>query len=65
MPEQPSLFDRGDAEAVSEKAAKNTKCAFCDVIANTATALIIDENDRSISLLDHRPLFSRPHATRA
>lgn len=34
-----------------------SSCTFCAVIARTTASTIIDENDRLLSFLDHRPLF--------
>lgn len=57
MSEQPPLFDRGDAHVVSERATGAATCVFCAVINGTEQAIVIEENERLISFLDHRPLF--------
>ncbi|HET9253798.1 MAG TPA: HIT family protein [Pseudonocardiaceae bacterium] len=54
---QASLFDHGDAEAVSERPASNAKCGFCAVSRGEEKVILIHENDRLMSFLDHRPLF--------
>jgi len=33
------------------------QCVFCAVISGRESATVIDENERLISFLDHRPLF--------
>lgn len=57
MNDQPPLFDRGDAHIVSERATSEVKCMFCAVINGIEQAIVINENERLISFLDHRPLF--------
>ncbi|MFN2495689.1 MAG: HIT family protein [Pseudonocardiaceae bacterium] len=57
MSDQPLLFDRGDAHAVSARGAGAVKCAFCAVISGAERAIVIHEGERLISFLDHRPLF--------
>ncbi|MGH3899491.1 MAG: HIT family protein [Pseudonocardiaceae bacterium] len=54
---QASLFDRGDAEAVTERTTSDTKCGFCAVLRGEDKVTLIHENDRLMSFLDHRPLF--------
>ncbi|HEU0128583.1 MAG TPA: HIT family protein [Pseudonocardiaceae bacterium] len=57
MSDQPLLFDRGDAHAVSAPGAGAAKCTFCAVISGAESAIVIQESERLISFLDHRPLF--------
>lgn len=57
MSDQPSLFDRGDAQAVSDRLTGTATCVFCAVISGTQEATMIHESERLISFLDHRPLF--------
>lgn len=54
---QASLFDDGDAEAVAERHDGDSKCGFCAVLRGEQKVKLIDENDRLMSFLDHRPLF--------
>lgn len=54
---QASLFDHGDVEAVTERPISDTKCGFCAVLRGEEKVTLIDENDRLMSFLDHRPLF--------
>lgn len=55
--DQASLFDKGDAEAVTERGASGSGCAFCAVLRGDQQVTLIHENDRLMSFLDHRPLF--------
>ncbi|MGH3900227.1 MAG: HIT family protein [Pseudonocardiaceae bacterium] len=54
---QASLFDSGDAQAVTERYASDAKCGFCAVLRGEQQVVLIHENDRLMSFLDHRPLF--------
>src|SRR5262245_55296647 len=56
---QNTIFDHGDAEAVSErgKSGGSGKCVFCGIIRGETKATLIHETDNLISFLDHRPLF--------
>ncbi|HWR46245.1 MAG TPA: HIT family protein [Pseudonocardiaceae bacterium] len=54
---QASLFDSSDAQAVTEHVISDTACGFCAVLRGEQKVTLIDENDRLISFLDHRPLF--------
>jgi histidine triad (HIT) family protein len=54
---QASLFDRGDADAVTEQSASDPKCGFCAVSRGEEKVTLIHENDRIMSFLDYRPLF--------
>ena len=57
MNDHATLFDRGDAHLTSERVTSTAQCVFCAVIRGTERAVVIDENERLISFLDHRPLF--------
>ncbi|MGH3549006.1 MAG: HIT family protein [Pseudonocardiaceae bacterium] len=54
---QASLFDHGDAEAVTERPTSEAKCGFCAVLRGEEKVTLIHESDRLMSFLDHRPLF--------
>lgn len=54
---QANLFDRGDAEAVTERHASAAECGFCAVLRGEQKVTLIHGNDRLMSFLDHRPLF--------
>lgn len=54
---QASLFDSGDAQAVTERHASDAECGFCAVLRGEQKVVLIHENDRLMSFLDHRPLF--------
>jgi histidine triad (HIT) family protein len=54
---QASLFDSGDAQAVTEWGAADTACGFCAILRGEEKVTLIDESERLISFLDHRPLF--------
>ncbi len=54
---QASLFDRGAAQAVTERRTSDAECGFCAVIRGEQKVTLIHENDRLMSFLDHRPLF--------
>jgi histidine triad (HIT) family protein len=54
---QASLFDSGDAQAVTERTTSDTECGFCAVLRSEQKVTLIHENDRLMSFLDHRPLF--------
>jgi hypothetical protein len=57
---QASLFDSGDARAVTERTAIDTECGFCAVLRGEHKVTLIHENDRIMSFLDHRALFRMP-----
>ena len=54
---QASLFDRGDAQVFTKRSTTEATCGFCAIIRGEAKVTLIDENDRLMSFLDHRPLF--------
>jgi histidine triad (HIT) family protein len=54
---QASLFDSGDAQAVTERRTSDAECGFCAVLRGEQKVDLIHENDRLMSFLDHRPLF--------
>lgn len=56
-PDQASLFDSGAAQAVPERRAGKAECGFCAVLRGEQKVVLIHENDRLMSFLDHRPLF--------
>lgn len=57
QPDQASLFDSGDAQAVTERRTSDAECGFCAVLRGEQKVELIHENDRLMSFLDHRPLF--------
>jgi histidine triad (HIT) family protein len=54
---QASLFDQGDAQAVTERPTSDTNCGFCAVLRGEEKVTLIHESDRLMSFLDRRPLF--------
>jgi histidine triad (HIT) family protein len=54
---QASLFDSGDAQAVTERTTSDTECGFCAALRDKQKVTLIHENDHLMSFLDHRPLF--------
>lgn len=52
-----SLFDTGDASAVSKRGTSSVECVFCAIMEGKEKTTLIHENDRLLSFLDHRPLF--------
>lgn len=55
--DQPSLFTGGDAHAVTERGTAHAACGFCAVLRGAKKVALIDESERLMSFLDHRPLF--------
>jgi histidine triad (HIT) family protein len=54
---QASLFDRGDVQIFTVRGTGDDACGFCAVIRGETEVTLIDENERLMSFLDHRPLF--------
>jgi histidine triad (HIT) family protein len=56
---QATLFDDGDAQEITERhgTADEKKCAFCAIVRGDTKATMIQEDDRLVAFLDHRPLF--------
>lgn len=44
-------------QAVTKRHASDAECGFCAVIRGEQKVVLIHENDRLMSFLDHRPLF--------
>lgn len=38
-------------------AGRDTRCAFCAIVAGTAEAHVVHEDEQTLAFLDHRPLF--------
>jgi histidine triad (HIT) family protein len=55
--DQGDLFDTGDSQVFTEWGATATTCDFCAIVRGEEKATLIDENERIMSFLDHRPLF--------
>ncbi|MGH3916201.1 MAG: HIT family protein [Pseudonocardiaceae bacterium] len=55
--DQDSLFDTGDGQVFTERKATDASCGFCAVLRGEQKVTLVDENDRLMSFLDHRPLF--------
>ncbi|MGH3929106.1 MAG: HIT family protein [Pseudonocardiaceae bacterium] len=55
--DQASLFDSGDAQVLTERSTTDAACGFCAVLRGEEKVTLIDENERLVSFLDHRPLF--------
>lgn len=41
----------------ADRRAGGTKCTFCEVVNGIKRAVVIEESERLISFLDHRPVF--------
>lgn len=55
--DQGSLFEAGDGRVCTERSTTEVSCVFCAVLRGEEKVTLIDENDRLMSFLDHRPLF--------
>jgi histidine triad (HIT) family protein len=55
--DQVSLFNTGDTQVFAEQGIADATCVFCAVLRGEEKVALIDESERLMSFLDHRPLF--------
>ena len=55
--DQADLSGTGDAQIRTGRGAADAACGFCAILRGEEKATLIDESERLMSFLDHRPLF--------